>query len=60
MIKHIIQAALNEELSTKKVLQQELEKRGFTMASDLVWAVVVGLLTTYSDFFRFMLLLLRL
>jgi hypothetical protein len=51
MIKHIIQAAINDELSTKKVFQQEMEKRGFTMASDLVWAVV-GLLTTHNNFFH--------
>lgn len=51
VMKHIIESAISDELSTKKVLQQELEKRGFTMASDLVWAVV-GLLTTYNQFFH--------
>ncbi|MCW8417873.1 hypothetical protein OQJ18_08455 [Fluoribacter dumoffii] len=51
LMKHIIESATCEELSTKKVLKQEMEKRGFTMASDLVWAVV-GLLTTYNQFFH--------
>ncbi|WP_454785242.1 hypothetical protein [Legionella sp. WA2024007413] len=51
LLKHIIQAATKEELSTKKVLEHEMEKRGFIMASDLVWAVV-GLLTTYNNFFH--------
>ncbi|WP_454780505.1 hypothetical protein [Legionella sp. WA2022007384] len=51
MLKHILQSAISEELSTKKVLQQEMEKRGFIMASDLVWGVV-GLLTTYNNFFH--------
>lgn len=35
MTKHIVQFSINEELSSKKVLKQEMEKRGFTMASDL-------------------------
>ncbi|KTD10917.1 coiled-coil protein [Legionella gratiana] len=51
MIKHVIQAALREELLVNKVLQQEMAKRGFVMASDLVWATV-GLLTTYTNFFH--------
>jgi hypothetical protein len=51
MLKHIIQAAINKELSSKKVLQQEIEKRGFTMANDIVWATV-NLLTTYNNFFH--------
>jgi len=51
LMKHIIESAINDELSTKKVLKQEMEKRGFTMASDLVWAVV-GLLTTYNKVFH--------
>ncbi|CAM2964067.1 coiled-coil protein [Legionella steigerwaltii] len=51
LMKHIIESAISDELSTKKVLKQELEKRGFTMASDLVWAVV-GLLTTYNNYFH--------
>ncbi|KTD02231.1 hypothetical protein [Fluoribacter gormanii] len=50
MLKHILQSAISEELSTKKVLKQEMEKRGFIMVSDLVWAVA-GLLTTYNNFF---------
>ncbi|CAM4492604.1 MAG: hypothetical protein LEGION0403_FIIPPAGN_00442 [Legionella sp.] len=33
------------------MFKQELEKRGFTMASDLVWSLV-GLLTTYPNFFH--------
>lgn len=51
MIKHVIKAAMSKELSANKVLQQEMEKRGFAMASDLVWATV-GLLTTYNNFFH--------
>ena len=51
MIKHTIQAAMDKELSANKVLKQELEKRGFTMASDLVWSVVT-LLTTYNNLFN--------
>ncbi|HHT0594325.1 TPA: hypothetical protein ACTXXA_002726 [Legionella anisa] len=51
MIKHIIESAISDELSAKKVLKQEMEKRGFTIANDLVWAVV-GLLTTYNNFFH--------
>ncbi|WP_058535183.1 hypothetical protein [Legionella saoudiensis] len=50
-IKQIIQASIEKELSVSKVLKQELEKRGFTMASDLVWSLV-GLLTTYPNFFH--------
>lgn len=50
-MKQVIQAALHNELSCSKVLEQELEKRGFTMASDLVWSIV-GLLTTYPNFFH--------
>ncbi|KTD42152.1 hypothetical protein [Legionella parisiensis] len=51
MIKHIVESAISDELSTRKVLKQEMEKRGFAMANDLVWAVV-GLLTTYNNFFH--------
>lgn len=50
-IKHFIQAAMRDELSANKVLRQEMEKRGFVMASDLVWATV-SLLTTYNQFFH--------
>lgn len=50
-IKQIIQASIEKELSVSKVFKQELEKRGFTMASDLVWSLV-GLLTTYPNFFH--------
>lgn len=51
MIKHIVESAISDELSARKVLRQEMEKRGFMMANDLVWAVV-GLLTTYNNFFH--------
>lgn len=51
MIKHVLQATLNNELSATKVLKQELEKRAFIMASDLVWSIV-SLLTTYNNFFH--------
>lgn len=51
MLKHVLQATINKELSTTKVLKQELEKRAFIMASDLVWSVV-SLLTTYNNFFQ--------
>jgi hypothetical protein len=51
VIKHVILAATNDKLSAKKVFKQEMQKRGFTMASDLVWATV-GLLTTYNNFFH--------
>lgn len=49
-IKHVLQAAMRDELSTNKILRQEMEKRGFVMASDLVWATV-SLLTSYNQFF---------
>ena len=51
IIKHSLQAATNPELSAQKVLIQELEKRGFIMANDLVWATV-NLLITFNTFFR--------
>ncbi len=51
MLKHLIQAALSPELSVKKVLEHEMDKRGFTMASDLVWGTVT-LLTTYNLYFQ--------
>ncbi|WP_115709601.1 hypothetical protein [Legionella sainthelensi] len=50
-IKHVLQAAMRDELSTNKILRQEMEKRGFVMASDLVWATV-SLLTSYNQFFH--------
>lgn len=50
-IKQIVQASIEKELSVSKVFKQELDKRGFTMASDLVWSLV-GLLTTYPNFFH--------
>lgn len=50
-IKQIVQASIEKELSVSKVFKQELERRGFTMASDLVWSLV-GLLTTYPNFFH--------
>lgn len=51
LIKHIVQAAINKELSVKNVLKQEIKKRGFTMVSDMVWAVVTSL-TTFNNFFQ--------
>ncbi|KTC88414.1 hypothetical protein [Legionella cincinnatiensis] len=51
MIKHLIQSVMRDKLSANKVLQQEMEKRGFVMASDMVWATV-SLLTTYNHFFH--------
>lgn len=51
MLKHIVQSVISDELSANKVLKQEMEKRGFIMASDLVWSLV-GLLTTYNNFFH--------
>ena len=49
MMKHILYAAVSEDLSVKKVLKQEMDKRFFTMASDLVWGLV-NLLTNYNIF----------
>ncbi|MBI2785713.1 MAG: hypothetical protein HYX60_05155, partial [Legionella longbeachae] len=51
IIKHIVLAATNEELSIKKVFKHEIEKRGFMMINDLVWTTV-SLLTTYNHFFH--------
>lgn len=51
MLKHIIHAAMCKELSVTKVLKQELDKRGYTMASDLIWAIV-NLLINYNNFFQ--------
>ncbi|CEG58696.1 hypothetical protein [Legionella fallonii] len=51
LLKHIIQAAISKELSVKKVLTHEMDKRGFTMSSDFVWATVT-LLTTYNIYFQ--------
>lgn len=51
MLKHLIQAAIGHELSVKKVFEHELDKRGFTMASDLVWAIIT-MLTTYNLYFQ--------
>lgn len=51
LIKHIAEALEKDELAVLTIWKQELEKRGFTMANDLVWAVI-GLLTTYYDFFK--------
>ncbi|MCL9684988.1 hypothetical protein [Legionella maioricensis] len=51
IMKHLVQAAINKELSAKKVLKQEIEKRGFTMISDMTWGIV-NLLTTYNNFFH--------
>lgn len=48
MTKHLFQAAFSKELSVKKELRQELAKRGFVIASDLVWCLV-GFLTTFNN-----------
>lgn len=48
--KHVFQAALSTELSVKKVLIQEIEKRAYITASDLGWCIV-NLLTNYYQFF---------
>lgn len=40
MCKHSIEAALGNKLSGQKVLQQEMEMRGFTMLNDMVWGPV--------------------
>ncbi|KTD25391.1 coiled-coil protein [Legionella lansingensis] len=50
MIKHITQAAMNKELSSKKVLMQEIEKRGYIMTNDMIWGTV-NLLSNYNQFF---------
>ncbi|MBA2652497.1 MAG: hypothetical protein H0U73_09565 [Tatlockia sp.] len=50
IIKHLIQAAISDDLSTKKVLFQELEKRAYQMVSDLAWGIVC-LLSNHSQFF---------
>ncbi|MDR3441742.1 MAG: hypothetical protein P4L65_01865 [Legionella sp.] len=44
-------ALQEKELSVYKVFKQELEQRGFSMVSDLIWAVV-GVLTTFNNFFN--------
>lgn len=51
LVEHIIYASISEELSSQKVLEQEIEKRGFTMVNDLVWGTV-NLLTNYKEFFH--------
>lgn len=43
MVKHIILAALNPNLSSKKVIVQEVEKRSYTMSTDLFWGSVNAL-----------------
>jgi hypothetical protein len=40
MTKHIVLAALNPNLSSKKVMIQEIEKRSYTMSTDLFWGTV--------------------
>ncbi|KTD76527.1 hypothetical protein [Legionella waltersii] len=40
MTKHVVLAALNPKLSSKKVLVQEVEKRSYTMSTDLFWGTV--------------------
>jgi hypothetical protein len=49
-VKHLIHAAISTELSLKKVLIQEIEKRAYITASDMGWCVV-NLLTNYYQFF---------
>ncbi|ASQ46160.1 hypothetical protein [Legionella clemsonensis] len=51
LLKHVINAAISNKLSSKKVLTQEIEKRGFTMANDMVWGSV-NLLSNYNRFFQ--------
>ncbi|KTD06921.1 hypothetical protein SAMN02746073_2252 [Legionella jamestowniensis DSM 19215] len=51
LLKHVINAAVSNKLSSTKVLAQEIEKRGFTMANDMVWGVV-NLLSNYNRFFQ--------
>lgn len=51
MMKHIILAINNKQLSGKKVLDHEIEKRFFSMANDLVWGIV-NLLINYNKFFN--------
>ncbi|CEK10405.1 hypothetical protein [Legionella hackeliae] len=51
MIKHVVKAALNKELSSQKVLIQEMEKRGYSMANDMVWGTV-NLLSNYNRVFQ--------
>ncbi|CDZ78997.1 hypothetical protein BN59_03312 [Legionella massiliensis] len=50
LIKHVIHAANSEELSAKKVLLQELEKRFYLMFNDLAWGIV-NFLSNYHQFF---------
>ncbi|MFT4058040.1 MAG: hypothetical protein QM652_00670 [Legionella sp.] len=51
MTKHLLQAKISKELSANKVFKQELEQRGFVIASDLVWCFV-GILTTFNNLFN--------
>lgn len=51
IIKHVIHAAMSEELSSKKILLQEIEKRIFLMANDIAWGTV-NLLSNYNEFFH--------
>lgn len=49
--KHIVLTKNKEELSVKEVLKQEMEKRGFTMGSDLM-GIIASLVTTYNKIFH--------
>ncbi|MBA2711839.1 MAG: hypothetical protein H0U57_14770 [Tatlockia sp.] len=47
-IKHIYKALLNQELSAKKILVQELEKRSYIVTNDVAWSVVNFLSNYYQ------------
>ncbi|WED44577.1 hypothetical protein [Legionella cardiaca] len=51
ILKHVVQAAMNKKLSSKKVLVQELEKRAYIMTNDMIWGTV-SLLSNYNKFFN--------
>ncbi|MFA6302669.1 MAG: hypothetical protein WC627_06000 [Legionella sp.] len=51
ILKHTFQAYKDKDLSSIKVLQQELVKRGFIVANDLVWTII-SLLTNCNIFFK--------
>ncbi|RMX15116.1 hypothetical protein EAS68_13085 [Legionella jordanis] len=50
ILKHLIEAVNSKELSIKKVLFQEIEKRIYIMANDIIWGTV-NLLSHYNQFF---------
>ncbi len=47
-IKHIFNALISPELSAKKVLIQELEKRAYLLANDTLWGIVNSLSSYYQ------------